>query len=40
MFGVCVRVCAHAFILCLLSCIYVEALRRADNSSKESYRLL
>jgi hypothetical protein len=28
-----------AFILCLLSCVYLEVLRRADPPSKESYRL-
>jgi hypothetical protein len=28
-----------AFTLCLLPCVYVAALRRADHSSKESYRL-
>jgi hypothetical protein len=28
-----------AFILCLYSPVYVAALRRADPSSKESYRL-
>jgi hypothetical protein len=27
------------FILCLSSCVYVAALRRADHSSKESYSL-
>jgi hypothetical protein len=29
----------YVFILFVLSCVYVEALRRADHSSKESYRL-
>jgi hypothetical protein len=33
MFGV------YAFILFVMSCVYVQALRRADHSSKESYRL-
>jgi hypothetical protein len=28
-----------AFILCLLSCVWVAALRRADHPSKESYHL-
>jgi hypothetical protein len=28
-----------AFILFVLSCMYVAALRRAAHSSKESYRL-
>jgi hypothetical protein len=28
-----------AFILFVLSCVYVAALRRADPPSKESYRL-
>jgi hypothetical protein len=30
---------ACAFILFVLSCVQVAALRRADHSSKESYRL-
>jgi hypothetical protein len=33
---VCVCVRLSVFVL---SCIYVEALRRADHSSKESYQL-
>jgi hypothetical protein len=28
-----------AFILFVMSCVWVAALRRADHSSKESYRL-
>jgi hypothetical protein len=32
---VCVCVCS----VFVLSCVYVAALRRADHSSKESYRL-
>jgi hypothetical protein len=32
-----VSVCA--FILFVLSCVYVAVLRRADHSSKKSYRL-
>jgi hypothetical protein len=35
----CVCVCARAFILFVLSCMQVAALRRADHSSTESYRL-
>jgi hypothetical protein len=31
--------CVYAFIHFVLSCVQVEALRRADHSSKESYRL-
>jgi hypothetical protein len=31
--------CVYAFILFMLSCVQVAALRRADHSSKESYRL-
>jgi hypothetical protein len=30
-------VCVYSVFV--LSCVYVEALRRADHSSKESYRL-
>jgi hypothetical protein len=29
----------YAFILCLVSCVQVAALRRADPPSKESYRV-
>jgi hypothetical protein len=38
---VCVCVCARArvYSVFVLSCIWVEVLRRADHSSKESYRL-
>jgi hypothetical protein len=31
--------CVYAFILFVLSCVEAVALRRADHSSKESYRL-
>jgi hypothetical protein len=36
MFSVCVCVCVRA-LFCV--CVQVEALRRADHPSKESYRL-
>jgi hypothetical protein len=36
---VCVCVCVCVYILFMLSSVYVEALRRVDHSSKESYRL-
>jgi hypothetical protein len=29
----------YAFILFVVSCVKVEVLRRADHSSKDSYRL-
>jgi hypothetical protein len=32
-------VCVCVYSVFVLSCVYVEALRRADHSSKESYRL-
>jgi hypothetical protein len=32
-------VCVCVYSVFVLSCIYVAALRRADHSSKESYRL-
>jgi hypothetical protein len=32
-------VCLHVYSVFVLSCIYVEALGRADHSSNESYRL-
>jgi hypothetical protein len=32
-------VCVRFSVFVLLSCVYAEALRRADNPSKESYRL-
>jgi hypothetical protein len=35
--GMCVSVCVYSVFV--LSCVYVAALRRADHSSKESYRL-
>jgi hypothetical protein len=35
--GMDVRVCVYSVFV--LSCVYVEALRQADHSSKESYQL-
>jgi hypothetical protein len=32
-------VCVCLFWVCMLSCVQVEALRRADPPSKESYQL-
>jgi hypothetical protein len=36
---VCVCVCVCVYSVFVLSCIWVEALVRADHSSKESYLL-
>jgi hypothetical protein len=36
---VCVCVCVCVYSVFVLSCVYVAALRRADHSSKEPYRL-
>jgi hypothetical protein len=33
------RMCVSAFFCVALSCVYVEALRRADPPSKESYQM-
>jgi hypothetical protein len=33
------NVCVCLFCVCVLSCVQVAALRRADSPSKESYRL-
>jgi hypothetical protein len=32
-------VCVCVYSVCVLPCVYVAALQRADHSSKESYRL-
>jgi hypothetical protein len=32
-------VCVYVYSVFVLSCVYAAALRRADHSSKESYRL-
>jgi hypothetical protein len=32
-------VCVCVYSMSVLSCVYIETLRRADHSSKESYRL-
>jgi hypothetical protein len=32
-------ICMCVYSVFVLSCVYVEALRRADHSSKESYHL-
>jgi hypothetical protein len=32
-------VCAYLFCVCVLSCVQVAALQRADPSSMEAYRL-